>query len=146
MFPDHALRWKEYPSIIDGIGRPPFVLDKGFFRGNLYLGILPPKADQKCYGVEIQCEMYSAVEELFYSNIHHGDSSSSYDGNVYIKEAESSELLKTYENFNQTGVKGRLFLFVGADYCYECLGLQAPKIIIFNNEHEVLKWKPFSDI
>jgi hypothetical protein len=33
MFPDSTLKWRPFPSIIDGIKPPPFALSKGMWRG-----------------------------------------------------------------------------------------------------------------
>ena len=94
MFPDSTLKWRPCPSIIDGIGRPPFVLDRGLWRGVLSLIVLEARPGTRAYGVEVPCQIYGAFQEMIYSIAAHGDGSSRYDGGAYIKEAESSHLLE----------------------------------------------------
>ena len=40
MFPDLSLRWRPYPSIMDGMRPPPFVLDRGLWKSVLNLIVL----------------------------------------------------------------------------------------------------------
>jgi hypothetical protein len=69
VFPDPSVRWRAYPSIMDGIKAPPFVLDKGLWRGTLHLIVLEaaPFGD-RAYGVQIACQIYGAFEEMIYQS------------------------------------------------------------------------------
>lgn len=80
MFPDPTLRWRPYPSIIDGIERPPFVFDQGLWRGVLYLIVVAPNPGLRAYGIEMSCEVYSGIEEMIYSVADHGAKTGSYAG------------------------------------------------------------------
>jgi hypothetical protein len=142
LFPDPTLRWRPYPSIIDGIERPPFVVDQGFWRGVLFLIVLAPKQGRRAYGVEMSCEIYAGFEEMIYSIADHGGKTGGYDGGVYIKEAETSALLKAYAATDPVGRKPRHFSFVGGDYCYEVLGFSEPIIRAFDSEDEAYAWGP----
>lgn len=142
MFPDPTLRWRPYASMIDGIERPPFVFDQGLWRGVLYLIVVAPNPSLRAYGVEISCQGYAGFDEMIYSIADHGGRTSMYDGGIYIKEAESSALLKTYAATDPSGRKPRLFSFVGSDYCYEVLSFSEPIIRAFDDPEEAYAWGP----
>jgi hypothetical protein len=142
LFPDPTLRWRPHASKIDGIDRPPFVFDQGFWRGVLHLIVVAPNPSIRAYGIEIPCEIYAGFEEMIYSVANHGAKASHYDGGVYIKEAENSALLKAYTAADPLGRKPRHFLFVGSDRCYEVLGFSEPIIRAFNNPDEAYAWGP----
>lgn len=142
MFPDPSLKWKPYPSVIDGIERPPFVFDQGLWRGVLHLIVLSPKPHLRFYGVELSCEVYFGTEEMIYSVADHGDAAGAYDGGVYIKEAASSALLRAFAAADPVERKARHFSFVGGDYCYEALGCSEPIIHTFADEEEAHAWGP----
>jgi hypothetical protein len=142
LFPDPTLRWRPYPSIIDGIERPPWVFDQGLWRGALYLIVLAGKPGLRAYGIEMSCEIYAGFEEMIYSVADHGGKTGVYDGGVYIKEAENSALLKAYTATDPGSRKPRHFSFVGSDYCYEVLGLAEPLIRAFDSEDEAYAWRP----
>ncbi|WP_431204610.1 hypothetical protein ACQ86E_05900 [Bradyrhizobium betae] len=125
--------------MIDGIDRPPVVLDQGVWRGVLHLVVL---GGIRAYGIEMRCEIYAAFDEMIYSIAYHGDSAGVYDGGVYVKEAECSALLKAYEEIDPIGRKPRHFSFVGSDHCYEALGFSEPTIREFHNEEEAYAWGP----
>lgn len=128
--------------MIDGIGRPPFVLHRGLWRGVLHLTVLEPKPGLRAYGVEIPCEIYACFEEAIYSLADHGGRTGNYDGEVYIKEAQSSALLHTYAATDPLDRRPRHFLFVGSDYCYEVLGFSEPAIRAFDSLDEAYAWGP----
>ncbi|HEY0115949.1 MAG TPA: hypothetical protein VGB54_09525 [Allosphingosinicella sp.] len=142
MFPDPGLRWQPYPSVMDGIERPPFVFDQGLWRGVLHLIVLSPRPHLRFHGVELACEVYMGIEEIIYSLADHGDPAGSYDGGVYIKEATTSALLTAYGAADPQQRKGRHFSFVGADYCYETFGFSEPAIRTFANAEEAYAWGP----
>jgi hypothetical protein len=141
LFPDPTLRWRPYPSIVDGIERPPFVVDQGVWRGVLYLIVLASKGP-RAYGIEISNEIYAGFDEMIYSIADHGRTTGGYDGGVYIKEAENSALLKAYAAVDPIGWKPRHFSFVGNDYCYEVLGFSEPIIQAFDSPDEAYAWGP----
>ena len=142
MFPDPTLRWRPYASIIDGIERPPFVLDQGLWRGVLHLVVVGPKPSLRAYSVEMPCEIYAGFEEMIYSIASHGDRTGMYDGGVYIKEAESSSLLKAYAATDPVRRRPRHFSFIGSDYCYEALGFSEPIVRAFETPEEAYAWRP----
>lgn len=143
MFPDPTSRWLPYPSIIDGIERPPFVLDRGLWRGVLSLIVVGSHPSRRSYGVQFQCEAYGAFEEAFYSICGHGDAGISYDGGVYIKEAAASALKSAYDATGPfSGLKARHFALVGGDFCYEVLATGEPHIFPFASEDEAYAWAP----
>jgi hypothetical protein len=139
LFPDPTLRWRPYPSIIDGIERPPFVVDRGLWRGVLYLIVVAPKPSLRAYGIEMSCEIYVGFEEMIYSVADHGGKS---DGGLYIKEAENSALLKAWSATDPVNRKPRRFSFVGGDYCYQTLGfsLSEPIIRAFDSRDQAYAW------
>lgn len=142
MFPDPTARWRPYPSIIDGIERPPYVFDRGLWRGILHLIILSPKPYLRHYGLQIRCDAYFGVEEMIYSVADHGGETLRYDGGVYIKETDRSALLTAYRAIDPVDRNPRHFSFVGGDYCYEALGLSEPVIHQFASEEEAYEWGP----
>lgn len=142
LFPDPTLTWRPYPSIIDGIERPPFVLDKGLWRGVLHLIVLAPKPGPRAYGIEIACEVFAAFEEMIYSVADHGGQGRAYDGGVYVKKADQSALLTAYATADPLGRKPQHFSFVGGDYCYEVLGFGDPVIRAFSSTDEAYAWGP----
>jgi len=141
MFPDPDLIWRAFPSILDGMKAPPYVLSRGVWRGALNLLVTESAPGASAYGVEIpDCQIYAAYEEMIYSCADHGDRSRVYDGGIYIKEAERSQLLKSFERIDPLGRKPRHFLFVGGDYCYETLGFSAPCARAFPGLEEAYAW------
>ena len=130
MFPDPTLRWRPFASIIDGIERPPFVFDQGFWLGVLHLIVVAPKPSFRAYGAEITCQIYAGFEEMIYSVADHGGGTAMYDGGVYINAADPF------------GRKPRLFSFVGGDRCYEALGFSEPIIRAFDSQEEAYAWGP----
>jgi hypothetical protein len=142
VFPDPTLRWRPFASIIDGIERPPFVFDQGFWLGVLHLIVVAPKPSFRAYGAEITCQIYAGFEEMIYSVADHGGGTAMYDGGVYIKEAENSALLKAFAAADPFGRKPRLFSFVGGDRCYEALGFSEPIIRAFDSQEEAYAWGP----
>jgi hypothetical protein len=128
--------------MIDGIERPPLVLDQGLWRGVLHLIVLAPAPGRRAYGLEVPCEVYAGFEEMIYSVADHGAEGGIYDGGVYLKEAERSALLTAYAAIDPAGRKPRHFSFVGADYCYEVLGFGEPAIQAFASPDEAYRWGP----
>ncbi len=145
MFPDPTAKWLPYPSVLDGIKRPPTVLDGGTHDGVLNLIVIECSTawnlGNRAYRVEVDCEIYAAFDEMIYSISPHGNGSEIYDGGVYVKEAEESALLKHYVNIDPFRRKVRHFLFVGADLCYETLGTREPIISAFSSIKEALAWR-----
>jgi hypothetical protein len=142
MFPDPDIVWRPFPSVMDGMKAPPFAFDRGLWRGVLRLIVLECSPGNRAYGVEIDCQIYYAVEEMIYSVASHGDKVGIYDGSVYVKEAEQSKLLQAYADIDPVKRSARHFLFVGADFCYETLGFSAPVIRIFDSVEEAYAWTP----
>jgi hypothetical protein len=141
MFPDSKLKWRPLPSIMDGMRTPPFVFSRGTWRGVLKLIVLECAPGTRAYGVEILgCQVYAAFEEMIYSIANHGDRAGVYDGGVYIKEAETSDLLDAFANIDPLNRKPRHFSFVGGDYCYETLGFAEPVVHMFASEDEAYAW------
>ena len=151
LFPDPTLMWRPYPSIIDGIERPPCVLNQGLWRGVLHLIVVSPQPGLRAYGVEVQCEAYAAFEEMIYSVANHGQGGG-YDGGVYIKKAETSALLTAYAAVDPGRREARHFSFVGGDYCYEVLSLGEPVVRAFASPEDAYDWgprlpfRPFADV
>ena len=142
MFPDPTLRWQPFPSVIDGIERPPFVMDQGLWRGVLHLIVLSPRPYTRFYGIEIPCEVYAGIEEMIYSIAGHGDVAGAYDGGVYIKEARTSALLDACAAADPMQRRPLHFSFAGGSYCYEVLGFSEPAIRSFVDEEEAYAWGP----
>ncbi len=143
MFPDPTLIWKPYPSALDGIERPPYVFDNGIWRGTLHLIVLEPPSGSRAYGIKMRCEIYAAFNEMIHSIANHGGQTGFYDGNVYIKEAENSQLLRSFEKLYPVPLKRSLrhFLFVGGDRCYETLGFEEPVVQAFSNKDDAYAWR-----
>lgn len=142
MFPDPTLSWRPYPSMLDGIGRPPFVLDRGLWRGTLGLIVIEPPPRKRAFGVQIRCEAYFAVEEMIHSVADHGSGTSVYDGGVYLKEAVSSSLRDAYAKIDPFQRIVRQFLLVGSDFCYETIGFGEPVIERFASQEAAYLWRP----
>lgn len=142
MFSDPTLKWHAFPSPLDCIDRPPFVLDRGLWRGRLGLIVLEAPPRRRAFGVLIKCEAYLAIEEMIYSVADHGGSTSFYDGTIYLKEATSSRLLDSYEMVDPMHRKARHFLFVGSDFCYETVGFEEPVVQQFESVDAAYQWKP----
>jgi hypothetical protein len=140
VFPDPNLKWLPYPSQIDGIQRLPYVLDKGMWKGILHLVILEGQG-ARAYGIRFDCEMYFGIDEMIYSIAAHG-TGAMYDGGIYIKETMNSAWLKAYTAIEPLERVPRHFLFVGNDYCYECVGFNEPIIHTFATEDEAYAWGP----
>jgi hypothetical protein len=88
------------------------------------------------------CEIFAGFDEMIYSIADHGGKAGDYDGGVYIKEAESSALLKAYAATDPVSRKPRHFSFVGSDKCYEVLGFSEPIIRAFDSPDEAYAWGP----
>lgn len=142
MFPDLTLLWTPFPTEIDGIGHPPFVLDKGVWKGVLHLAVFGSVSEDRAYGVSISCEAYAGFDERIYSAARESDNGSRYDGTTYIKEARDSALIRTYTKADYLQKVPRHFLFVGNDYCYECLSFEPPKILSFVTQEQAYSWQP----
>jgi hypothetical protein len=126
---------------MDGMKAPPFVFSQGTWCGVLNLIVLECAPGTRAYGVEIfDCQAYVAFEEMIYSVANHGDKAGNYDGGVYIKEAENSRLLESFENIDPFSRKPRHFSFVGGDYCYETLGFTEPVVRTFASQEEAYAW------
>ena len=141
MFPDPNIRWRPYPSIIDGIKEPPFVFVQGTWRGKLCLIVLEGPPAIRFYGVEIDCHIYGAFDEMTYSIVQHGDRSGNYRGGAYIKEAVTSTLLEALREVHPMYASARHFLFVGGDYCFETVGPAEPTVRTFPSEEAAYGWK-----
>lgn len=142
LFPDPTVVWRPYPTIMDGMALGPVVFDRGVWEGVLSLIVLDGGLGPRAYGVQIKCVAYAAFEEMLYSVANHGDQRANYDGHVFIKEAEKSALLSAYEKTISWMPKPRHFLFIGDDFCYETLGLDAPSIRSFKSRDEAYAWQP----
>ena len=108
----------------------------------LYLIVLAANPSLRAYGIEMSCEIYAGFDEMIYSVADHGGGTSSYDGGVYIKEAENSALLEAYAVTDPIGRKPRHFCFVGSDYCHEVLSFAAPTIRAFDSTEKAYAWGP----
>jgi hypothetical protein len=147
VFPDSTLKWRPFPSIIDGIKPPPFVLSKGMWRGVLNLIVIECVPGTRAYGIEIiDCLVYCSFDEMICSIASHGDRSGVYNGSIYIKEAETSHLLDTWARIDPFKRKVRHFSFVGGDHCYEALGTKDPVIRAFASHEEAYAWRPDRDV
>lgn len=146
MFPDPTIRWRPFLSVMDGMKAPPFVLDRGLWKGRLNLLVLECSPGLRAYGVSIACEIYGAFEEMIYSVAPHGDGSGAYDGSVYLKEATSSALLDAFRSADLAHRSVRQFLFVGGNYCYETLGQSEPIIRSFATQEDGYAWAPNSEV
>jgi hypothetical protein len=101
------------------------------------------KPASRAFRIEVDCQVYFAVEEMIYSVAPHGNRSGAYDGNVYIKEASTSYLRETFTKIGPVLKRTlRHFLFVGLDYCYETLGSGEPVIHEFPDEQTAYAWRP----
>jgi hypothetical protein len=142
MFPDPSLRWRPFPSILDGIDRPPFVLDRGLWNGILALIVVGAPPRGRSYGVQIRCQGYLAVEEALYSVADHGAGTARYNGAVYIKETSDFPAQEAFEVFDRRQRKARRFLFVGSDFCYETIGFDEPVVQAFASTDAAYAWQP----
>ena len=141
MFPDKSAEWKEFPSLIDGID-DPFVFDKGYWKGKLYLTITDG-AGHLSFGVTLNAIAYMAIDEALFSVADHCCLSLSDFPNCYIRETKNSELLTLYQSkeyLEQGDV--RHFQFLGHDKCFECLCYGLPNIVMFKHEAERDAWGP----
>lgn len=146
MFPDPTLEWRPFPSTLDGIDRPPFVLDRGLWKGGLSLIIVEAPPRKRAFGVQIKCEAYLAVEEMIFSVSDHGGGTAGYDGTVYVKEAGSSRILEALEAADPLHRKARQFLFVGSDFCYETVGFEEPVVRLFLSVDAAYQWRPNAEV
>jgi len=139
LFPDSTLKWKPFPSIIDGI-HAPLVSAHGFGQAGLCLTIRSafPASNIRVFGIDIKCKAYFCIDDLFYGNAGHGGGSP-YEGGVYILEATQSTLLNAQNKVDPSS-KVRHFRFVGLDLCYEVLGVGVPNIHTFHSEAEADAW------
>jgi len=53
MFPDPNLIWRAFPSILDGMKAPPYVLSRGVLHGALNLLVIESAPSARAYAVEI---------------------------------------------------------------------------------------------
>jgi hypothetical protein len=128
---------------------PPTVVDMGMRNGVLNLIVLEcafENSQSRAYRVEISCEIYAAFDEMIYSIANHSDGSGRYNGNVYLKEAEDSHLLRFYAERDPFKRKVRHFSFVGGHLCYETLGSTEPVISTFFSIDEALAWRLSQDL
>lgn len=141
MLPDPTAQWSAYPSIIDGIARPPYVQVRGLWQSVLYLLVTSPGDRLPAYGIRMGIEAFCGVEEMAYSIVGYGAAGAPYNGETYIKETRNSATLARYSeilNFNPTP---RHFLFVGGDHCYEAIG-DEPLIEAFETLEAAWAWRP----
>jgi hypothetical protein len=145
VFLDPTVKWRPFPSMLDGIKAPPFVLDRGLWRGVLSLIVLESYPDStRAYAVEVRCDIYCASEEAIHSIAGNGAENSHYDGSIYVKEAKNSkavEMLKTMD-YLRRGARARHFLFVGSDFSYETVGFEEPIMQAFASRDEAYSWVP----
>jgi hypothetical protein len=128
-------------------------LTEDFWQGVLHLIVLAPKPSSRAYGIELPCDIYYGIEEMLHSVAVHGFESGSYrGGSIYIKEAESSALLSTYstllkdyQRIDSAKHTPRHFLFVGADLCYQALGISEPIVRTFSSHEEAYPWSAGHD-
>ena len=142
MLPDPNIRWQPVPSVIDGIERPPYILERGISQGMLRLIILTMEDKAPAFEIEVAIEAYTCVEEAAYSIANHGDNGAAYDGTVYLKEAASSKALEAYAALPVAMPNPRHFLFVGGDYCYETIGGE-PLVRRLETFENAKIWLPF---
>ncbi len=145
MIPDPTLQWRPFPSVLDGIGRPPFALDVGLYEGVLHLIILEPPPRRRAFGVTVPCQSYQAVEEMIYSVAYPGHNAS-YDGTTYLKEAVTSASIRAFQAGDPLGRSVRQFLLVGSDFCYETLGFDEPVVREFDDLAAAYDWHPWKDL
>lgn len=139
MFPDATAKWREFPSIIDGID-DPFVFDKGCWQGKLYLTVADGDGILS-FGVILNAIAYFAIDEALFSAMDHACLSLSARPNCYIREATHSNLLVLFRNEAYLEVKDlRHFQFIVHDKCFECLCSGLPEILTFRNEAECNAW------
>ncbi len=131
--------------MLDGIDRP-FVLDRGLWQGGLGLIILEAPPRRRAFGALIRCEIYLAVEEMIYSVADHGEGTAGYDGTIYLKEAASSRALNAFETIDPLRRKARQFLFVGSDFCYETIGFEEPRLLVFEGADAAYEWRPDAQV
>ena len=141
MFPDPTSVWRPHPTAMDGMAPGMFVLDRGLWRGVLSLIVLDGNLGPRAYGVDISCVAYAAYEDALYSCADHGGGALSYDGAVFVKEADQSMLLTAYEATVPWMGKPRHFSFVGTDFCYETLGFEAPVVRAFASREDAYQWQ-----
>lgn len=136
MFPDPTIVWRPFPTFMDGIAEP-LVLNRGIWRGVLGLLVVGGDTSGGAFGVQVSCQAYFAFERALYST-----AAGVYDGGVYLKEADSSQLLSAFDSATSSRAKPRHFSFVGADFCYETVGFRAPVIRAFESREEAYDWSP----
>jgi hypothetical protein len=95
-------------------------------------------------GGEVPCEVFGGCEEMIYS-MAYANEGVTYDGTVYIKEAETSVALSAFRAADPFGRLPRHFCFLGEDYCYEVLGFGEPVIRPLADPEEAHRWKPIAD-
>jgi hypothetical protein len=146
MFPDPTLRWHPFPSRLDGIDRPPFVLGRGLWQGVLSLILVEAPPRKRAFGVQIKCEAYLTVEEMIYSVADHGGGTAAYDGTVYLKEASQSRVRDAYKITDPLHRGVRHFLLVGSDFCYETIGFDDPVVRRFASVEAAYEWRPDTEV
>jgi hypothetical protein len=138
MFPDPTLRWSPFPSPLDGLHGPPFVLDRGLWRGVLHLIVLEADPGLRAWGLEVPCLAYFGVEAAVWRKAGHGEP---YDGAAYLRAAERSQLLAAHAKVARTKRTARHFGFVGSEFCYETLGFGEPVIRPFASRDNAWSWR-----
>jgi hypothetical protein len=146
MFPDPTLRWRPFPSELDGIDRPPFVFDRGLWQGMLRLIIVEAPPRKRAFGVQIKCQAFLAVEEMIYSVADHGGGTAVYDGTVYLKEATQSRVCEANKATDPLHRGVRQFLLVGSDICYETIGFDDPVVRRFASVEAAVEWRPDTEV
>jgi hypothetical protein len=141
MFPDPTLRWKPFPSPLDGLKAPPFVLDRGLWRGVLHLIVLEAEPGSRAWGLEVSCQAYFAVEAKIWAKAGHGERAAAPDGAAWLREAERSQLLAAHAALVRARRTPRHFGFVGDEFCYETLGFGEPVVRAFAGRDEAWAWR-----
>jgi hypothetical protein len=141
MFPDPTLRWKPWPSPLEGLKAPPFVLDRGLWRGVLHLIVLEADPGSRAWGLEVPCQAYFAVEASIYAKADHGDPARVLDQPAWLKEAERSQLLSAHAAVVRTRRSPRHFAFVGSEFCYETLGFGEPVVRALASREDAWAWR-----
>lgn len=141
MFPDPTLRWRPRPSPLDGLKAAPFVLDRGLWRGVLHLIVLEADPGPRAWGLEVPCQAYFAVEAAIYAKAGHGDPAGAWNGSVYLKEAERSQLMAAHAAIARPKRIPRHFAFLGSEFCYETLGFGEPLVRTFASREDAWGWR-----
>lgn len=138
MFPDLTVKWKPFPSVIDGI-TGPWISNQGFCGDDLCLAVIGNPGTTRAYGIKIEPLIHAGYDDLIYHGATWQVESHFYDDGVYIKEAEQSALLSRYADDQFLG-EVRHFLFWSNTDCYEVLSREKPEIITFSGLDEAVNW------